>query len=59
MDYMEANAWLRGERSMRNQIDSDPDGYGLTFEVRVAQADAAKTQQAYWIARAQKEKITF
>ena len=57
MDITEANAWLMGERSMANSIASDPDGYGLTYEVRLAQADAAMTQQAYWIAKAHEEGL--
>lgn len=48
MDYEEAQGWLRGERSTVNWID-DP--------VSVAQADAALTQQAYWVARAHRERL--
>ena len=53
MRYEEALAWLRGERSTinyRKTIDPESD-------VRVAQEDAALTEQAYWIVRAHKEGL--
>ena len=52
MDISEAKAWLEGDRSMINQIQQHP---SETWEVRIAQADAAMTQQAYWIVKAYKE----
>ena len=54
MDYKEALAWLRGERSMTNAIPQDPHE---TWLVRIAQADAAITQQAYWIAKAVQDDL--
>ncbi len=50
--YEEACAWLRGERSMINIIPQDP---FKTWVVRIAQADAAMTEQAYWIVKAKRE----
>lgn len=54
MSPSEAVAWLNGERSMTNTIPQEPHE---TWEVRIAEADAAMTQQAYWIARAHSEGI--
>jgi hypothetical protein len=54
MSREEALAWLRGERSMTNVIPRDPCD---TWQVRIAQADAAMTQLAYWIARAYAEGL--
>lgn len=54
MDYDEACAWLRGERSMTNIVANEP---FETLEVRIAQADAAMTQQAYWVAKAHAEGL--
>lgn len=56
MSYEEACAWLRGERSMTNIIQSDPDN-NRSWIVATAQADAAMTEQAYWIARAHCESV--
>lgn len=56
MKYDEAIAWLLGERSMMNETLTDPVETRL---LRVAQADAAMTQQAYWIARARHEGVTY
>jgi len=56
MDYEEAKAWLCGERSMTNIIPQDP---FETWVVRTAQADAAMTQQAYWIVRAHDDGLVF
>ena len=56
MTLDEALAWLRGERSMTNIML----GYSADRElslVRVAEADAAYTQQAYWTVRAHKEGL--
>jgi hypothetical protein len=52
MDLIEATAWLRGERSTTNYMPQDP---FETWNVRINQADAACTEQAYWIAKAHKE----
>lgn len=54
MDYIEASAWLRGERSSINTIPPDP---SETWLVRVAGADAASTQQAYWVTKAHQEGL--
>jgi len=54
MNIQEARAWLRGERSMVNEIPSDS---LETWAVRTAEADAAMCQQAYWIAKAHKEGL--
>lgn len=53
MDHDEAVEWLRGNRSMTNMIPPDP---RETWIVRIAQADAAMVQQAYWIDRAHREQ---
>jgi hypothetical protein len=54
MTYEEACAWLRGERSMANIIPQDP---FETWQGRISQADAAQTEQAYWIAKAHKDAV--
>ena len=54
MDYEEAMEWLRGERSTTNIIPQDP---FETWQVRIAQADAAMTQQAYFIVQAHMERL--
>jgi hypothetical protein len=54
MNYEEALAWLNGERSMQYNIPMDP---LETWQVRVAQADAAMAQQAYWFVKAHKEGL--
>lgn len=56
MTYEEAVAWLRGQRSMCNIIQSDANSNGQWL-VQTAQADAAMTQQAYWIVKAWSENI--
>ena len=48
MDITEAREWLKGNRSMTNMIPQDP---LETWIVRIAQADAAAMQEAYWIVR--------
>lgn len=50
----EALAWLRGERSLTNIVPQHPHE---TWLVRIAEADAAATQRAYWIARAHTEGL--
>lgn len=54
MDLKEAIDWLDGNRSMTNIVPSDPIE---TCVVRISQADAAMTEQAYWIAKAHKENL--
>ena len=54
MNKQEALAWLRGERSMTNAIPEEPRS---TWLVRVAEADAAMTQQAYWVMKANVEGL--
>ena len=53
MDYEEAIGWLKGNRSA-NTVPTEP---YETWEVRIAQADAAMTQQAYWIVKAHDENL--
>ena len=54
MDIVEAKAWLNGERSMCNNLSSgDPD----LWQVRIAQADAAMIEAAYWVLRAHKDGL--
>ena len=54
MNLAQAMEWLRGERSMANIIPQHPIE---TWGVRIAEADAAMIQQAYWIAKAHSEGI--
>ena len=54
MTYNEALEWLQGKRSMINEIPSEP---FETWEIRIAEADAAMIQQAYWIVKAYKEDL--
>lgn len=56
MDYKEACEWLKGNRSTVNTIPHDP---LETWQIRTAQADAAMTQQAYWIVKAYNEARAF
>lgn len=49
MSYNEAIEWLQGKRSTTNTIPREP---FETWEVRIAQADAAMAQQAYYIVKA-------
>ena len=46
MDYVEALEWIKGNRSMTNLIPQEP---FETWQVRIAQADAAGVQEAYWV----------
>jgi hypothetical protein len=48
MTLEEALEWLKGTRSMTNLIPQAP---FETWAVRIAQADAAMIETAYWIAR--------
>lgn len=52
MKYEEAKDWLEGNRSMCNIIPQDP---LETWQVRIAQADTAMMEQAYWVVRAYEE----
>lgn len=54
MDIIEAKEWLEGKRSYTNLIPQDP---FETWQARIAQADAALTEQAYWIVRANREGL--
>jgi hypothetical protein len=54
MHYEEAIAWLKGQRSMTNIIPSNPHE---TWVMRIAQADAAMTQQAYYVVKAHNDKL--
>jgi hypothetical protein len=54
MTYDEALAWLKGERSMTNIIPQEP---WETWQLRILQADAAATQQAYWVIKAWHEGL--
>jgi len=54
MDLEEAREWLNGSRSMCNLVAQHP---FESWQVRIAQADAAMVKQAYWIVRAHKEGL--
>lgn len=54
MDAKEAREWLLGERSTANIV---PQGPFETWVVRIAEADAAMMQQAYWILKAHAEGL--
>jgi len=54
MNKKEAIFWLKGELSSTNIIPRDP---YETWEVRIAECDAARTQQAYWILKAHSERL--
>lgn len=56
MQLIEAQEWLRGERSMANEYRSAP-GEWVDRESALARADAAMTEQAYWIVRAHREGL--
>jgi len=56
MNKDEAIAWLMGKRSVGNIIPQDPFD---TWQVRIAQADAAMCEQAYWILRAFTEDLIY
>ena len=51
MNYEEALEWLQGKRSMTNSVPQYPIE---TWQGRIAEADAAMTQQAYWIVKARR-----
>jgi hypothetical protein len=54
MSYEEACEWLKGHRSMGNMVQCDPLS---TWQVRIAEAEAAMVQQAYWVVKAHKENL--
>ena len=54
MTVKEAHEWLNGKRSMTNLIPQDP---LATWQVRIAEADAAMRQQAYWLLKAHNESL--
>jgi hypothetical protein len=54
MNIIEAKAWIEGLRSMCNNIPQDP---FETWQVRIAQADAAMIEAAYWVLRAHKDGL--
>lgn len=54
MDLIEALEWLAGKRSMTNIIPQDP---LETWQVRICQADAAMTEQAYLVVKAHNESL--
>jgi len=51
MNYEEAMEWIDGKRSMANIVPEHP---FETWAIRIAQADAAMMQQAYWMIKAHK-----
>ncbi|MDA1229917.1 MAG: hypothetical protein O2856_04010 [Planctomycetota bacterium] len=58
MNLEQAKEWLRGERSMTNIIlNDDPQNGNGPWMVLIAQADAAMTEQAYWIVKAHAEGL--
>lgn len=54
MTPQEAQEWFEGKRSAYNNVQTLPTE---TLEQRVAEADAAYLQQAYWTLRAHKEGL--
>jgi len=52
MNVQEAKEWLLGNRSTINMVPRDP---FETWEARVATADAASVQRAYWVVKADQE----
>ncbi len=52
MDLNEAIDWLRGNRSLTNMIPQEP---YPTWQVRIAQSDAAMMFQAYLIVQASEQ----
>lgn len=49
MNYTDARAWLSGERSTVNMVPEFPTETRIE---RIARADAACMEQAYWVLRA-------
>lgn len=56
MQLVEAEEWLRGERSGANFFRSTA-AEPHEREAALARADAAMTEQAYWIVRAHREGL--
>ena len=54
MTVEEAREWIEGNRSMTNIIPSND---FETWQLRIAQADAAMIQQAYYVLKAHKEGL--
>lgn len=54
MSLEEAQEWLAGKRSMVNIVPEFPNE---TWHERIAAADAAMTQQAYWVVKAHSENL--
>lgn len=54
MTKEEAMEWIKGNRSTVNSIQQEP---LETWQVRIAQADAAMYEQAYWVLRAYGENL--
>ena len=54
MNATEAKEWLEGNRSTCNHFYETASSTE-NAEVLTAQADAARTQQAYWVIKAYKE----
>ena len=54
MNKQEAIEWLTGYRSMVNNIPIDP---YETWQLRIAQGDAAMIKQAYYVLRAYNEGL--
>lgn len=58
MNIQEAHAWLRGERSWTNYFPVTENYMDqIQKQIAIAQCDAAYTMQAYYIAKANKEKL--
>jgi hypothetical protein len=54
MDKKEALEWFSGNRSLTNLIPQEPFD---TWNIRIAEADAAMMQQAYLYLKADKEGL--
>ena len=54
MKYDEAVEWIKGKRSMINEVPQNPI---KTWALRIAETDAAMVYQAYWILKAYKEGL--
>lgn len=54
MTLEEAKEWLSGNRSTCNFIPQDP---WESWQVRIAQTDAAMMEQAYYVLKAHKEGL--
>jgi len=56
MNRLEAMAWIRGDRSLTNMIPQNP---LETWDERIARADAAMVERAYWVLRAHQDLDVF